>query len=1070
MSRSPNTLSYSDINAAVHGGTDSGGNVFNGEAPDGETIILPTGEVTWAAGQKLAINANIKIIGNSTINTARTLFIDNTIIHVGSSGPSLTWTTTASTTTAFLQGVTFGIEANADTTILMGGRARFNGVNGGFRITQCHFNRPNGGGDKVIRIKDWATGLIDHCFYDVPPDLANGAGFMEMNTPAQPEFIGSFTARVGAFVPTNVSLTIASPGVVTLSGHNLKEGQGVMFASGTTLPIGAQSNKVYFVKTPSTNTFNISATPFATAINFSGSQSGQQQLLVCNNIPKAGLYSYAYPWVWGNDFSGVYVEDCILHKHGFGILQADGPQQDQGGGSRIVMRHCSSWGAFSGHGFDESGGNTGIRVMESYNNFLYSPDIAKAPLYHNIRAGTIVCFNERILNHKTNQLTPVGACDFFRASQPDFKVCGPMDGTNFLDLNARGGKVTIKTTLPTSQIWEPWETETTGTQTLSGSFTLNVVNNTAFPSSGILYVNTGASGASGTQPVNYSAKPTSTTFTCTYTYSGTDAAPGASIPAGSAVVGPLNIVIAPANAKWGASDRTYPPIIKQIGGRPGVPTDVRIGAVYAQGIGGSDNLAGVPSGGSVVYTLPIAVGAANHWVGFSIVNRTKALPRTEADGGAGDNANTTPNIICNHFVTASTVGASTSTLTGNAPHDDKSVHTLASGDQWELRYPIAGVGQPGGGTIPFTDGDVADGGVQFSYFEANSNNQNRYWGPQEAVGIWAWGCRSCTTAGGVTAIARLANGNAVDANFTFDDNPNCGMNRMIQGGVNNTPKPAYQTRTATPDSLRIGADWDSGTFGGKKSDGNWINADASTVSAIILSTDTKWPGATTAYGASYPHPLIATPVNSPPSIPTTGSATFTAGVANTTLAITASGSPYPTFSITAGSPPAWVSISSSTGAVSVTTSSVIGVYDFTITASNTPGVNTGTDTQAFELTITAGNAAPTCSITSPAAPNLSFLTTDTIGIEVTTSDSDGSVVQVVIKDGTTTLNTATSLTTPPLTTPKYTYSATFASGNHSLTAIATDNGGASTTSTAVAITVTVPVTPTLQPPTIVVTG
>ncbi|HET8644096.1 MAG TPA: Ig-like domain-containing protein, partial [Vicinamibacteria bacterium] len=94
-----------------------------------------------------------------------------------------------------------------------------------------------------------------------------------------------------------------------------------------------------------------------------------------------------------------------------------------------------------------------------------------------------------------------------------------------------------------------------------------------------------------------------------------------------------------------------------------------------------------------------------------------------------------------------------------------------------------------------------------------------------------------------------------------------------------------------------------------------------------------------------------------------------------------------------------------------------------------------------------GNTPPSVSITAP-APNASFAAGANITISANASDPGGSVTQVQFRQGT------TAIGSPDTTAP---YSVTWsnvAAGSYSLTAVATDNQGASTTSSAVNITVT----------------
>ena len=93
---------------------------------------------------------------------------------------------------------------------------------------------------------------------------------------------GSAVARGGAnaslfaaLCPTaTVTITIASPGVVTWNSHNLVNGDIVVFTSSGSLPTGITSGSQYFVVNAATNTFQIALNRGGTAINTTGSQSG----------------------------------------------------------------------------------------------------------------------------------------------------------------------------------------------------------------------------------------------------------------------------------------------------------------------------------------------------------------------------------------------------------------------------------------------------------------------------------------------------------------------------------------------------------------------------------------------------------------------------------------------------------------------------------------------------------------------------------------------------------------------------------------------------------------------------
>lgn len=76
---------------------------------------------------------------------------------------------------------------------------------------------------------------------------------------------------------STITVTIASPGVVTWTGHGLSLGSPVVFTTTSVLPTGITAGTTYFVSgTVTTNTFNISATVGGANINTTGSQSGTQ--------------------------------------------------------------------------------------------------------------------------------------------------------------------------------------------------------------------------------------------------------------------------------------------------------------------------------------------------------------------------------------------------------------------------------------------------------------------------------------------------------------------------------------------------------------------------------------------------------------------------------------------------------------------------------------------------------------------------------------------------------------------------------------------------------------------------
>jgi hypothetical protein len=128
-----------------------------------------------------------------------------------------------------------------------------------------------------------------------------------------------------------------------------------------------------------------------------------------------------------------------------------------------------------------------------------------------------------------------------------------------------------------------------------------------------------------------------------------------------------------------------------------------------------------------------------------------------------------------------------------------------------------------------------------------------------------------------------------------------------------------------------------------------------------------------------------------------------------------------------------------------------GSYALTAKATDNLG-GTATST-AVNITVTnADNAAPSVTLTAPA--NGATILTSSIALAATAADTDGVVAKVEFFNGTTKLGEDT--------TSPYTYNWTgVATGTYMLSAVATDNDGATTTSAASNISVAVPITTTL---------
>lgn len=122
-----------------------------------------------------------------------------------------------------------------------------------------------------------------------------------------------------------------------------------------------------------------------------------------------------------------------------------------------------------------------------------------------------------------------------------------------------------------------------------------------------------------------------------------------------------------------------------------------------------------------------------------------------------------------------------------------------------------------------------------------------------------------------------------------------------------------------------------------------------------------------------------------------------------------------------------------------------GVGNHSIKAIATDNGGATTTSSAITLVVNSStNQAPTVSISSP-ANNSSFNVGDNVSIEASASDSDGSVAQVefFVNDASIGVDSSSP----------YAMSWTATAGNHSLKAVAKDNGGSVTTSSVISISV-----------------
>jgi hypothetical protein len=86
--------------------------------------------------------------------------------------------------------------------------------------------------------------------------------------------IAAWSQLVGVGDPAEVTITIASPGVVNWTAHRLTNGRKVVLETTDLLPTGLTAGTTYYVQNSTTNSFELSATLGGASIDTSGTQSG----------------------------------------------------------------------------------------------------------------------------------------------------------------------------------------------------------------------------------------------------------------------------------------------------------------------------------------------------------------------------------------------------------------------------------------------------------------------------------------------------------------------------------------------------------------------------------------------------------------------------------------------------------------------------------------------------------------------------------------------------------------------------------------------------------------------------
>lgn len=131
--------------------------------------------------------------------------------------------------------------------------------------------------------------------YTIYKDSAGKAAIpaTSTNDNAAAGFVGEFMESQGGNNPATATITIATPAVITKTGHTLKGIAPVFFTTTGALPTGLVANTTYWTIPSSltTNTFQVATSPAnaaaGTAVNTSGTQSGTHTCTEQNQLATA---------------------------------------------------------------------------------------------------------------------------------------------------------------------------------------------------------------------------------------------------------------------------------------------------------------------------------------------------------------------------------------------------------------------------------------------------------------------------------------------------------------------------------------------------------------------------------------------------------------------------------------------------------------------------------------------------------------------------------------------------------------------------------------------------------------
>lgn len=254
------------------------------------------------------------------------------------------------------------------------------------------------------------------------------------------------------------SISIASPGVVTLTAHGFTEGMGVVFSGAGTLPSPLVAGTTYYVLGSglTANTFQIASTIGGTAINTSGSFAGPIDVLPSWPTPFATVSNAS---IHGHQFGIVnFIKKNTIQKDGYALYHW---------GSTVTSPTPAAWALVNGNwqrGLDFSnatfsGSNIigSNYVVDANGNFGIGTTTPVAPLHVSGSNGSpSLSSNTGQVANFTSNTTVQLAMGSINGDGFPFWIQTKKSlnsGVSFpLAINPLGGNVGIGTTTPSAQL------------------------------------------------------------------------------------------------------------------------------------------------------------------------------------------------------------------------------------------------------------------------------------------------------------------------------------------------------------------------------------------------------------------------------------------------------------------------------------------------------------------------------------------------------------------------------------------------------------------------------------------